>query len=159
MTHAIRFHRTGGPEVLQWEAVEPPPPGPGEVRLRHHAVGLNFIDTYHRSGLYPLALPSGLGMEGAGVVEAGDVLGRQLNTRIIIENKTADERLRLSSERFNYVLKATNEAIYDWDLKKGLYEGQTWKEQVAMIILCNRNSREQDVWLVDHIPLTGIIDG
>ena len=70
MSHAIRFHRTGGPEVLQWEAVEPPPPGPGEVRLRHQAVGLNFIDTYHRSGLYPLPLPSGLGMEGAGVVEA-----------------------------------------------------------------------------------------
>ena len=70
MNHAIRFHRTGGPEVLQWEAVEPPPPGAGEVRVRHHAVGLNFIDTYHRSGLYPLPLPSGLGMEGAGVVEA-----------------------------------------------------------------------------------------
>lgn len=49
MTHAIRIHRTGGPEVLQWEAVELPPPATGEVRLRHHAVGLNFIDTYHRS--------------------------------------------------------------------------------------------------------------
>ncbi len=70
MSHAIRFHRTGGPEVLQWEARELPSPGAGEVRLRHHAVGLNFIDTYHRSGLYPLSLPSGLGMEGAGVVEA-----------------------------------------------------------------------------------------
>lgn len=70
MSHAIRFYRNGGPEVLQWEAVEPPPPAPGEVRLRHHAVGLNFIDTYHRSGLYPLPLPSGLGVEGAGVVEA-----------------------------------------------------------------------------------------
>ena len=70
MIHAIRFHRTGGPEVLQWEAVEQPAPAAGEVRVRHHAVGLNFIDTYHRSGLYPLPLPSGLGMEGAGVVEA-----------------------------------------------------------------------------------------
>lgn len=70
MTHAIRIHHTGGPEVLQWEAVELPPPAAGEVRLRHHSVGLNFIDTYHRSGLYPLSLPSGLGMEGAGVVEA-----------------------------------------------------------------------------------------
>ncbi len=70
MTHAIRIYRTGGPEVLQWESVELAPPAAGEVRLRHHAVGLNFIDTYHRSGLYPLALPSGLGMEGAGVVEA-----------------------------------------------------------------------------------------
>ena len=69
-THAIRIHRSGGPEVLQWEVVTLPPPAAGEVRLRHHAIGLNFIDTYHRSGLYPLPLPSGLGMEGAGVVEA-----------------------------------------------------------------------------------------
>ncbi len=70
MSNAIRFHRTGGPEVLQWETVEPPPLGAGEARIRHHAVGLNYIDTYHRSGLYPLPLPSGLGIEGAGVVEA-----------------------------------------------------------------------------------------
>ena len=70
MPHAIRFHRTGGPEVLQWEAVELPPPAAGEVRLRQHAVGLNYIDTYHRGGLYPVPLPSGLGQEGAGVVEA-----------------------------------------------------------------------------------------
>lgn len=70
MPHAIRFHQTGGPEVLQWEDVEVPPPAAGEVRLRHHAVGLNYIDTYHRSGLYPVPLPSGIGVEGAGVVEA-----------------------------------------------------------------------------------------
>ncbi len=70
MTHAIRFHRTGGPEVLQWEAVELPPPAAGEVRLRQHAVGLNFVDTYYRSGLYPTPLPSGIGAEAAGVVEA-----------------------------------------------------------------------------------------
>ena len=70
MTHAIRFHHTGGPEVLQWETVDVPPPGAGEARVRHHAVGLNYIDTYHRSGLYPVALPSGIGLEAAGVVEA-----------------------------------------------------------------------------------------
>ena len=70
MVHAVRFHRTGGPEVLVWEAVEVGAPGPGEVRLRHTAVGLNFVDTYYRSGLYPTPLPSGLGGEGAGVVEA-----------------------------------------------------------------------------------------
>ena len=70
MTHAIRFHRTGGPEVLQWEEVGGGEPGPGEVRVRHAAVGLNFIDTYHRSGLYPVPLPSGIGLEGAGTVEA-----------------------------------------------------------------------------------------
>ncbi|QEL66138.1 NADPH-quinone reductase [Oryzomicrobium terrae] len=68
--HAIRFHQTGGPEVLQWEAVDVGAPGPGQVRLRHHACGLNYIDTYHRTGLYPVPLPSGIGLEGAGVVEA-----------------------------------------------------------------------------------------
>jgi NADPH:quinone reductase len=67
--HAIRLHRFGGPEVLCYEAVDVPAPGPAEAQLRHTAIGLNFIDTYHRSGLYPLALPAGLGLEAAGVVE------------------------------------------------------------------------------------------
>lgn len=70
MPHAIRIHQTGGPEVLRWEEVAVGDPAPGEARVRHEAVGLNFIDTYHRSGLYPLPLPSGIGLEGAGVVEA-----------------------------------------------------------------------------------------
>ncbi len=70
MNHAIQFHQTGGPEVLSWEPLALSAPGPGEVTVRHAAVGLNFIDTYHRSGLYPLPLPSGIGLEGAGVVEA-----------------------------------------------------------------------------------------
>ena len=70
MPHAIRFHATGGPEVLQWEEVAVGDPGPGQARVRHTAIGLNYIDTYHRGGLYKLALPSGLGTEAAGVVEA-----------------------------------------------------------------------------------------
>ncbi|HDR9483437.1 TPA: quinone oxidoreductase [Burkholderia aenigmatica] len=70
MAHAVRFHATGGPEVLRWEEVEVGDPGPGQVRLRHDAVGLNFADTYFRSGLYPVPLPAGLGVEAAGVVEA-----------------------------------------------------------------------------------------
>lgn len=70
MPHAIRFERTGGPEVLQWVEVDVPAPAEGEVRIRHQAVGLNFIDTYHRSGLYPVPLPSGIGQEAAGVIEA-----------------------------------------------------------------------------------------
>ena len=69
-THAIRFHQTGGPDVLQWESVEVGAPGPGEARISHAAVGLNFIDTYHRTGLYPVPLPSGIGLEGSGTVEA-----------------------------------------------------------------------------------------
>lgn len=70
MPHAIRIHENGGTEVMRWEEVALPDPGPGEVRVRHTAVGLNFIDTYHRSGLYKMPLPLVLGSEGAGVVEA-----------------------------------------------------------------------------------------
>ena len=70
-TRAIRIHEVGGPEALRWEEVPLPEPGPGEVLVRHEAVGLNFIDTYHRSGLYPVpSLPAVIGMEAAGVVEA-----------------------------------------------------------------------------------------
>ena len=70
MAHAVKFYETGGTDVLRYEAVDVPDPGVGEVRVRHSAVGLNFIDTYHRSGLYPVPLPSGLGMEAAGTVLA-----------------------------------------------------------------------------------------
>jgi len=70
MPHAIRFHKTGGPEVLQWDEVAVGKPGPGEARVRHTAVGLNYVETYFRSGLYPTpSLPSGLGTEAAGIVE------------------------------------------------------------------------------------------
>ena len=70
MTKAIRIMQTGGPEVMQWVDVEVGEPGPGEARVRHEAVGLNYIDVYFRSGMYPQPLPAGLGMEGAGIVEA-----------------------------------------------------------------------------------------
>jgi NADPH2:quinone reductase len=70
MTHAIRFSATGGPEVLKWEEVQVGDPGPGEARILHKAIGLNYIDTYHRTGLYPLPMPSGIGLEAAGEVEA-----------------------------------------------------------------------------------------
>ncbi|OGA87996.1 MAG: quinone oxidoreductase [Betaproteobacteria bacterium RIFCSPLOWO2_12_FULL_66_14] len=70
MAKAMRIHQTGGPEALQWEDVAVGDPGPGEARVRHKAVGLNFVDVYQRSGLYKVPLPSGLGSEGAGVVEA-----------------------------------------------------------------------------------------
>ncbi len=70
MPHAIRIHETGGPEKLRWEEVQVGAPGPGQVRVKSTAIGLNFVDTYQRSGLYPLPLPFTLGSEGAGVVEA-----------------------------------------------------------------------------------------
>lgn len=70
MARTARMTAHGGPEMIQWADVDLPPPGPGEVRFRSTAVGLNFIDTYHRRGIYPVPLPSGLGLEAAGVVEA-----------------------------------------------------------------------------------------
>src|SRR5947209_18600354 len=69
MAYAIRFEKPGNPDVLSWQQVDVGKPGQGQVRLRHTAVGLNYIDTYQRSGLYSLPLPSGLGSEGAGIVE------------------------------------------------------------------------------------------
>ena len=70
MVHAIRVHSTGGPDVLQWEEIEVGEPGPGQVRIKQEAAGLNFIDVYHRNGLYPQPLPFIPGVEGAGIVEA-----------------------------------------------------------------------------------------
>ncbi|MEK7878072.1 MAG: alcohol dehydrogenase catalytic domain-containing protein, partial [Pseudomonadota bacterium] len=70
MPYAIRIHETGGPEKMCWEEVSVDSPGPGQVLVRNTAIGLNFIDVYQRTGLYPLSLPLTLGMEGAGVIEA-----------------------------------------------------------------------------------------
>ncbi len=79
---AIRVLKIGGPEVLELEDIELPPPGPDEIRIRHTAIGVNFIDTYHRSGLYKLPLPTGIGSEAAGVVDA---LGENVRTLSIGE--------------------------------------------------------------------------
>ena len=69
MIKAIRFEKTGGSDVLHYVDYDLPPPAKGQVQVRHSAIGVNFIDTYHRTGLYPLPLPSGLGSEAAGIVE------------------------------------------------------------------------------------------
>jgi NADPH:quinone reductase len=85
MTHAIRIHATGGPDVLRWEEVDVGEPAAGEVRIRQTAVGLNFIDVYHRNGLYPVpALPCVIGMEATGVIEAigGGVTGLERGQRV-----------------------------------------------------------------------------
>jgi len=84
MTKAVRFHKTGGPEVLVYEDVTVGDPGPDEARVKNNVIGLNFIDTYHRGGLYPMPLPSGLGLEAAGVVEAvgGNVKGLKAGDRV-----------------------------------------------------------------------------
>ena len=88
MPHAIRIHETGGPEVMRWEEVDVGQPGAGEVRVRNTAIGLNYIDTYHRTGLYPMPLPTTLGMEGAGVIEAvgPKVKGFKVGDRVAYAN-------------------------------------------------------------------------
>jgi len=99
MVHAIRIHQYGGPEAMRWEAVDVGAPGAGEIRIRHHAVGLNYIDVYHRSGSYPLAaLPAVIGMEGAGEVLAvgAGVTGLAPGDRVAYANPIgayAEERI------------------------------------------------------------------
>ena len=98
MTHAIRVHETGGPEVLQWEEVDVGEPGAGQARIRQHAVGLNFIDVYHRTGLYPQVMPFIPGVAGAGVVEAvgSGVTGLEAGDRVAYGGPVgayAEERL------------------------------------------------------------------
>ncbi len=99
MVHAIRIHGHGGPEVMTWEEIDLGAPGPGEIRIRHTAVGLNYIDTYHRTGAYPIpALPGVIGMEGAGIVTAlgAGVGGVSVGDRVAYANPIgayAEERL------------------------------------------------------------------
>lgn len=91
-TNAIRIHEYGGPEVLKYSEVELADPAPGEARIRHTAIGLNFIDTYHRSGLYPAPLPAGLGSEAAGIVDAvaAGVTEVKPGDRVVYTGRPAD---------------------------------------------------------------------
>ena len=103
MPHAIRVHETGGPEVLRWEEVEVAEPRPGQVRIRQEAAGLNFIDVYHRTGLYPQQMPFIPGVEGAGIVEAvgPDVTELNVGDRVTYAGPIggyAEERL-IAAER------------------------------------------------------------
>lgn len=90
--NAIRIHSFGGPEVLEWTEVDVPDPGEGEAQVRHTAVGLNFIDTYHRTGLYPEDLPTGLGSEASGIVEAvgPGVTEVSVGDRVVYTGRPAD---------------------------------------------------------------------
>ena len=97
---AIRIHEYGGPEVLTWEEVDVPAPTEGQVQIRHTAIGLNFIDVYHRTGLYPTELPAGLGSEAAGVVEAvgPDIAEISVGDRVVYTGRPNDAY----SERRNF---------------------------------------------------------
>jgi NADPH2:quinone reductase len=97
---AIRIYKHGGPDVLQWEDIDVPAPAQGEAQIRHTAIGLNYIDTYHRSGLYPVDLPTGIGSEAAGIVEAlgAGVTDIAVGDRVVYTGRPADAY----SERRNF---------------------------------------------------------
>lgn len=123
--HAIRIDEFGGPEALEWREVALDPPGEGEVRIRHTAIGLNFIDTYHRTGLYPVDLPSGLGSEAAGVIEA---LGPGVDDlaegdRVVYAGRPADaysEARNFSAERVVPIPGSIDDETAAASLLKGL---------------------------------------
>ena len=116
-THAIRIKDYGGPEVLRFESVDLAEPGDGEARIRHTAIGLNLIDTYHRSGLYPLELPSGLGSEAAGVVEAvgPGVVDVAVGDRVVYTGSPIDaysERRNFAASRLVSIPAAHSDETY-----------------------------------------------
>jgi NADPH2:quinone reductase len=124
MTKAIQIHRTGGPEVMQWEDVDVLPPDPDEVLIRHTAIGVNFIDVYFRTGLYPAALPCVLGMEGAGVIEeiGADVKDLNVGDRVAYTGLLGaySERRTLPADRIVKLTKDVPDETAAGMMLKGL---------------------------------------
>ena len=115
MTKAIRIEQTGGPEVMKLVDVDLPAPGPKEVQVRHHAIGLNYIDVYFRTGLYPTPLPSGLGMEGAGVITA---VGSEVNhlrpgDRVAYAGRPLGSYAQARNMPTDYLVKLPNTIDFD----------------------------------------------
>jgi len=124
-THAIRIHEYGGPEVLCWEEIDLAEPGNGEARIKHTAIGLNFIDTYHRTGLYPMELPTGLGSEAAGIVEAigPGVTDVKVGDRVVYTGRPADaysERRNLEASQLVTIPNFLSDALAAAVFLKGL---------------------------------------
>lgn len=124
-THAIRIHEYGGPEVLKWEEVALEKPGEGEAQIRHTAIGLNLIDTYHRTGLYPMDLPVGLGSEAAGVVEAigAGVTDVSVGDRVVYTGMPTDsysERRNFNASRLVKIPEGITDNVAAAVLLKGL---------------------------------------
>jgi NADPH:quinone reductase len=126
MTKAIRIHKTGGPEVLTLENVQLEEPGDGEVRLKHTAIGLNFIDCYHRSGLYPVELPLTLGSEAAGVIEAvgPGVKALEIGQRVAYAGGQTGSYCEARNIDANVLVRLPNE-IKDQDAAAMMLKGMT----------------------------------
>jgi NADPH:quinone reductase len=146
MAHAIRIHKHGGPEVMEWDEIQLGKPGPGEALIRQNAVGLNFVDIYNRSGLYPGQLPAGLGGEAAGVVEAvgAGVTGLKVGDRVAYGSAPigayADARL-IPADRLLKLPDAIDDTRAAAMMLKGLTVQyllrQTYKVKAGDTILCH----------------------
>ena len=141
MSHAIRVHQVGGPDVLEWEEVEVGEPGPGQVRIRQEAAGLNFIDVYHRTGLYPQPLPFTPGTEGAGVIEAvgSGVANVHVGDRVAYAGPVggyAEERL-IDADR---VVKLPDEISTD-QAAGMMLQGMTAQMLLRSVSRCTRATR------------------
>lgn len=124
-TNAIRIHEYGGPEVMRWEELDLPDPAEGEAQIRHTAIGLNFIDVYHRTGLYPTDLPAGLGSEAAGIVEAtgSGVTEVSVGDRVVYTGRPNDaysERRNLAAAQLVPIPESVSDEIAAAVLLKGL---------------------------------------
>jgi NADPH2:quinone reductase len=124
-TRAIRIYEYGGPDVLRWEDVDLPPPAAGEARIRHTAIGLNFVDVYHRTGLYPTALPNGLGSEAAGIVEAlgSDVSDLAVGDRVVYTGRPNDaysQRRNFNAAELVPIPESVSDAVAAAVFLKGL---------------------------------------
>jgi NADPH:quinone reductase len=126
VTKAIRFDKTGGPEVMKWVDVEVGEPGKGEIRVKHHAVGLNFIDVYFRTGLYPIPLPAGLGMEAAGEVTAvGEgVTGFKVGDRVAYASRPPGAYSQERVMSAQYVVRLPDAIAYE-DAASVMLQGLT----------------------------------
>ncbi len=144
MSHAIQISETGGPDVMRWVRQEVPAPKPDELRIRNTAIGLNFIDCYHRSGLYALPLPSGLGMEAAGVVESvgSDVTGFKVGDRVATIGPPVGAYAEIRNMPFSRVVKIPD-GVDDKTAAAGLFKGltahyllfRTWPVKAGQTIL------------------------
>ena len=112
MPKAIIIKKNGGPEVLELQDVKIDTPGPDEIKVTNHAIGLNYIDTYHRSGLYPLKLPSGIGLEAAGKVEEVGSNVKEFNIGDKDHEKTSDSNLILLERGNKLAVKATTKSEF-----------------------------------------------
>jgi len=152
MNHRIRFQAPGGPEVLEWVEAPLPEPGPGEVRIRHTAIGVNYIDVYHRSGAYPVPLPAGLGFEAAGVVEAlgPGVAGLAVGQRVAyVDGPTGaySEARNHPAER----LVPIPDAVSDETAAALIFKGLT-----AHMLVRRVWRPEQGAWVLVHAAAGGV---